>query len=261
MKIKEMSMLTKFLPILVWITLALTTAGCSGLSKVDVPRVLTSGRDGWQYPERVIEALEIEPGDRVAEIGAGSGYWLSWLSEAVGPEGRVYAVEVDSKLVEKLESFIADRELHNVEVILGAYDDPRLPDGSIDLAMTVLTYHHIDERVEYFDRLRQDLRSGGRVAHLDDRPDAEPPISWFQSDGHWTDPAAVDDEMTGAGYQRLSAFDFLPAQSFQIFGPTSLDTLDTLDTTEMMETNETVETEDSSESPRSASLVEEGLGA
>lgn len=242
-------MLTKFLPVLAWITLALTTFGCSGLAKVDVSRVLISGRDGWQYPERVIEALEIEPGDRVAEIGAGRGYWLPWLSQAVGPEGRVYAVEVDSKLVEKLESFIADRELHNVEVIFGAYDDPRLPDESIDLAMTVLTYHHIDDRIEYFDRLRRDLRPGGRVAHLDDRPDAEPPISWFQSDGHWTDPAVVADEMAGAGYRPLLAFDFLPAQSFQIFAPT------------LGESNETVESDDSDESSRSASWLDEGLGA
>jgi arsenite methyltransferase len=235
-EISVLSLLKRSFPILTWVGLALTTVGCSGLAQIDVSRVLTSGRDGWQYPERVIEALEIQPGDRVAEIGAGSGYWLPWLSEAVGTEGRVYAVEVDSKLVENLESFVAEHELRNVEVILGAYDDPRLPKESIDLAMTVLTYHHIEGRIEYFDRLRQDLRAGGRVAHLDDRPDAEPPISWFQSDGHWTDPEAVTEEMTGAGYRRLSAFDFLPAQSFQIFAP------------------------EFDESSRSASLAGEGSG-
>jgi arsenite methyltransferase len=214
-------MLRKTFPILVWLTLAFSTAGCSGLAKIDVSRVLTSGRDGWQYPERVIESLEIEPGDRVAEIGAGNGYWLPWLSEAVGSEGRVYAIEVEPELVQRLESFVADHDLENVEVILGAYDDPRLPDGSVDLALTVLTYHHIEERIDYFNRLRVDLQDGGRVAHLDDRPDAEPPISWFQGEGHWTEPAEVVSEMTGAGYQEVSAFDFLPAQSFQIFLPES----------------------------------------
>jgi hypothetical protein len=211
------NVLKRSLPVLVWVTLVLFTSGCSGLAKIDVSRVLTSGRDGWQYPERVVEALKISPGDQVAEIGAGNGYWLPWLSAAVGSEGRVYAVEVESELVEDLESFVKEHELHNVEVILGDYDDPRLPDGSIDLAMTVLTYHHIEGRVDYFNRLQQDLALDGRVAHLDDRPDAEPPISWFQGDGHWTDPAAIVEEMTGAGYRRHSAFDFLPAQSFQIF--------------------------------------------
>lgn len=237
------TLLKRSLPILAWISLALTTAGCSGLAKIDVARVLISGRDGWQHPERVIEALEIQPGDRIAEIGAGNGYWLPWLSEAVGSEGRVYAVEVESKLVENLESFIADNGLDNVEVILGAYDDPQLPDESIDLAMTVLTYHHIEERIDYFDRLQRDLRAGGRVAHLDDRPDAEPPISWFQGDGHWTDPALVVEEMTDAGYRRLSAFDFLPAQSFQIFTPLS------------------EEPEESEESMQAASWADEGSGS
>jgi arsenite methyltransferase len=212
-------MMMKILPTLGWLMLAIGTAGCSGLAQVDVGRVLTSGRDGWQYPERVIEALEIAPGDHVAEIGSGSGYWLPWLSEAVGTNGRVYAVEVESELVTDLESFVEKEGLRNVEVILGAYDDPRLPDASIDLAVTVLTYHHIEGRVDYFARLLKDLRPGGRVAHIDDRPDAGPPFSWFQGDGHWSEPTLVVEEMTGAGYGKFSDFDFLPIQSFQIFEP------------------------------------------
>jgi len=59
----------------------------------------------------------------------------------------------------------------------------------------------------------------GGVAHLDDRPDATAPFSWFQSESHWTAPSLVVEEMAGAGYQRLSEFDFLPVQSFQIFRP------------------------------------------
>lgn len=204
-------------PILAWLGLVLSTAGCSGLSKVDVGRVLTSGRDGWQYPERVVESLQIRPGDHVAEIGAGSGYWLPWLSEAVGREGRVYAVEVESELVADLESLVVEEQLENVEVLLGAYDDPRLPEGEIDLAITVLTYHHIEGRPAYFRRLQRSLAPGARVAHLDDRPDVEPPISWFQSDGHWSEPSAIVDEMADAGYERTSGFDYLPSQSFQVF--------------------------------------------
>jgi len=207
----------KLSPILAWLGLVLATAGCSGLSKVDVGRVLTSGRDGWQYPERVIASLEIRPGDHVAEIGAGSGYWLPWLSEAVGSEGRVYAVEVEANLIADLQSLVAEEQLGNVEVVLGGYDDPRLPEGEIDLAITVLTYHHIEGRPAYFHRLQRSLSADGRVAHLDDRPDVEPPISWFQSDGHWSEPSAIVEEMANAGYEKTSAFDYLPSQSFQIF--------------------------------------------
>ena len=215
---KEIPMI-KSLPFFLWLSVMLSTVGCSGMAKIDVGALITSGRDGWQHPERVIESLDIEAGDRVAEIGAGSGYWLRWLSDAVGPEGRVYAVEVEAELVAELEEIVADEELGNVEVVYGAYDDPRLPDGEIDLAMTCLTYHHIEDRVVYFGKLRAALRPGGRVAHLDDRPDSPAPISWFQGDGHWTDPALIESEMGSAGYTSTSEFDFLPAQSFQIFLP------------------------------------------
>lgn len=210
----------RLVPLFLWLTIAVSSVGCSGgLAKVDLAQVLTSGRDGWQLPDRVISALAIEPGDRVAEIGAGTGYWLARLSEAVGPEGRVYAVEVEADLVEKLATLVAREGFQNVVVVHGDYDDPRLPNEEIDLALTCLTYHHIDDRVGYFRALRADLAKDGRVVHLDDRPDAPAPISWFQTSGHWTEPTRIVAEMAEAGYERTGEFDFLPSQSFQVFAP------------------------------------------
>ena len=194
-------------------------SGCSTVSKMDLGRVVTSGRDGWQLPEQVIEALNLKPGDRVAEIGAGGGYWLPWLAAAVGVEGRVYAVEVDDELVSKLEERIAREALDNVIVVRGQFEDPVLPDGTIDVAITSLTYHHIEDRPIYFRRLQTDLRQGGRVIHLDDRHDVPPPFRWLQGSGHWTVPEAMHTEMKEAGYRRTDTFDFLPMQSFQIFVP------------------------------------------
>lgn len=210
----------RLIPCVLWFALLITSSGCSGsLAQVDLARVLTSGRDGWQHPERVVSALAIQPGDQVAEIGAGSGYWIEALSEAVGPTGRVYAVEVESELVDGLRARVEKADLRNVEVILGDYDDPRLPEGRIDLAMTCLTYHHLEDHVSYFRRLRSALSVRGRVAHLDDRPDAPAPIAWFQTKGHWTPPAQIASEMAEAGYARTDRFAFLPAQSFQVFAP------------------------------------------
>ena len=179
---------------------------------------MTSGRDGWQHPERVIEALRIEPGDAVAEIGAGSGYWLPWLSEAVGPDGRVYAVEVDDDKVSALNQLVRDEGFLNVEVIRGEFADPLLPDAQINLAMTCLTYHHIEEREAYFEKLRQALSPGGRVAHLDDTGEVPIPLIWLASKGHWTKPDDMKREMEAAGYTQTQSFDFL-LQGFQIFTP------------------------------------------
>jgi arsenite methyltransferase len=203
---------------------ALLSSGCAVLSKMDVSRVVTSGRDGWQHPERVVESLEIEPGDSVAEIGAGNGYWLPWLSAAVGDHGRVYAVEVSDELVADLKERVADDGLDNVVVVRGHLDDPELPNGEIDLAMTCLTYHHIEERSAYFASLRVALSAGGRVAHLDDRHDVPIPLRWLQGDGHWSDPEALRAEMHEAGYERTMEFDYLPMQSFQVFAPEALTT-------------------------------------
>lgn len=197
--------------------LLLVGAGCT--TKIDPIGLLTAGRDGWQQPTRVIAALDIAPGQRVAEIGAGNGYWLDHLSRAVGPEGMVYAVEVEAENVEALHARIAEHELANVEVIHGRYDDPLLPDGQIDLAITCLTYHHIEDRVAYFEALRSDLAPGGRVAHLDDRADLGIPLRWLPTAGHTQDIAVMDDEMRRAGYAFDGSFDFLLLQAFHIYAP------------------------------------------
>ena len=202
------------------IVAGMALSGCTLSSKVDLWRVATSGRDGYQHPEKVIEALDLPPGARVAEIGAGDGYWVPWLSEAVGPEGRVYAVEVEQEKVVALEDWVSEEGYANVEVVFGDYDDPKLPDAEIDLAMTSMTYHHIEDRVPYFRRLQSDLAPGGRVAHIDNRVGLPFPIR-LMTEGH---DSAVDDverEMTEAGYAQRANHDFLYAQIFLIYAPES----------------------------------------
>lgn len=210
----SLSVLAVSLPLLVSL---LACQGCA--SKIAWSDLLTSGRDGWQRPADVIAALEIAPGDRVAEIGAGDGYWLPWLSEAVGPEGVVYAVEVEEDKIDDLRARVAEEGWTNVEVVYGEYTDPRLPDGSVDLAMTCLTYHHIEDRVRYFSRLQADLAPGGRVVHLDDRSDLDAPLRWLPTSGHTSDPDEMDAEMQSAGYRRTRTFDLLLVQTFREYAP------------------------------------------
>lgn len=194
----------------------LTVSGCGAGSRVDFGRFITSGRDGYQQPEKVIDALALSAGAHVAEIGAGDGYWIPWLSAAVGPSGRVYAVEVEEDKIDDLEELVADQELGNVEVILGEYADPLLPDGLVDVAITSLTYHHIEDRVEYFTKLHRDLTATGRVAHLDNRVGLPFPISLWTS-GHTSTIEGIDAEMADAGYARSASFEFLYPQIFVVY--------------------------------------------
>ena len=176
-------------------------------------------RDAWQLPDRVVESLGIGAGDRVADVGAGDGYFTFRLAAAVGPEGRVYAVEVDDALVAELREKARDGGHENVVVVRGEYADPLLPDGEIDVALFCNSYHHIEDRVAYFDRLRSDLADGGRVVHLDLKANAL--VRAFAPHGHWSTVETMQEEMGRASYTLAEQLDFLPIQSFVVFRPTT----------------------------------------
>jgi ubiquinone/menaquinone biosynthesis C-methylase UbiE len=174
------------------------------------------GRDEDQQPARVIEALDIAPGDSVADLGAGSGYFTFRLAEATGPTGTVYAVDIDEEMLDLVMEEARERNAANVERVLAEPEDPKLPDGEIDLVFTSNTYHHIGDREQYFARLKRDLSPRGRVAILDYDEDASGFVSWF---GHTTERATVEAEMQRAGYRLVAAPDFLEEQTFLIFAP------------------------------------------
>lgn len=193
----------------------LTLVACSGVGKLDLT---TLGRGTWQRPADVVGALELQPGDRVADLGAGKGYFVHYLSEAVGSNGRVVAVEVDEELVQSLaEQFPPDRS--NVEIVLGGFEDPGLDDGSVDLILIVNTYHHIEDRPDYFRRLQRDLRPGGRVAVIEPNQDLHGVLSLALDEGHKSSAPAVVAEMAQAGYRLEASFEFLPVQIFEVFEP------------------------------------------
>jgi ubiquinone/menaquinone biosynthesis C-methylase UbiE len=186
-------------------------AGCSPIKRWAYEG---GSRDSWQQPERVVQALAIQPGDRVADLGSGSGYFAVRLAPAVGPEGLLYAVDVDPEMNEHLRKRLAEAGIENVELILGRYEDPLLPDGAIDLVVTVDTYHHIEERPTYFRNLQRDLAPGGRVAVID----YDGRKGWFvRLMGHYTPRDQMLREMQEAGYEVAEEHDFIDRQSFVIF--------------------------------------------
>ena len=193
----------------------LVLSGCSGLSKLDYGNLYQ--RAGWQLPDQVIESLNIQPGDHVADIGAGGGYFTFILADAVGPSGRVYAVDVEEEITIDLEAQASENNYPNVEVILGEFEDPLLPDGTVDLVFLCNAYHHIERRVGYFSRLKADLKPEGRVALVDTKDDLAGILRLFVTADHWTPKELLISEMEAAGYRHLGGFDFLPTQNFEMF--------------------------------------------
>jgi ubiquinone/menaquinone biosynthesis C-methylase UbiE len=166
------------------------------------------GRDRWQQPERVVETLDLEPGAVVADVGAGGGYFTFRLAEAVGPTGKVLAVDVDAGLLEYVAAEAARRGLANVETVLAAETDPRIPEP-VDLLFTCNTVHHFADRSAYFRDARRYLRPGAKVAIID-----------YVNKHRSAPPEVLEREMTAAGYRLDTRNEFLKKQSFLIFSAT-----------------------------------------
>ncbi|HLG96163.1 MAG TPA: class I SAM-dependent methyltransferase [Bryobacteraceae bacterium] len=168
-------------------------------------------REAWQMPDKVIQALHLEPGQSVADIGAGTGYFTVRLAKsAVAP--KVYAVDIEPSMVKYIQERAAKEVLRNVVAVQASADSANLP-APVDLVLIVDTYHHIGNREDYFRRLGKSLRPGGRVAIIDFRKDSpEGPPAEFRFA-----PEKVEGEMKAAGYILAERLDFLPRQQFLIF--------------------------------------------
>lgn len=189
---------------------ALAFAGCTTLKRCAYEGF---NRDEWQRPGEVIRALDIKTGDHIADLGSGSGYFTFRLANAVGPNGKVFAVDIDPGL----NAYIRDRALaeayKNIEVILAKPDDPMLPPSGVDMIFSTNTYHFLENRSAYFASASKYLRPGGRIVIIDFNS-----RQWFDIFGsHYTPGDLIKSEMEKAGYSLQREFDLLPRQHFLVF--------------------------------------------
>jgi ubiquinone/menaquinone biosynthesis C-methylase UbiE len=126
-----------------------------------------STRDEWQKPDAVVQALNFQPGQVVADIGAGSGYFTLRLARAVEPKGTVLAVDVDAGMLDYLRQRLAQNNVKNVQVMKVPAHDPLLIDGSLDLAFVCNVYHHLEDREVYMRKVRKALKPNGRLVIVD----------------------------------------------------------------------------------------------
>jgi len=157
-------------------------ASADGIGKVYMGREIAkvmgySGAD-WlerperkqeEQPERVLATLELKPGMVVADVGAGSGYYSSRLAQRVGPQGVVYAVDVQPEMVGILKTQMKEARATNVKPILGTETDPRLLAGSLDVAIMVDVYHELAYPYEMLAAIVKALKPGGRIAFVEFR--------------------------------------------------------------------------------------------
>jgi len=125
------------------------------------------GRAAWQKPEEVLDALALAPGQTVCDIGAGPGYFALRAAKRVGATGRVFAVDVETRILDALRARIEKAGVRNVTPVLALAVDPLLPARTCDLVLIVDAYHHFPDRPHYLARLAALLKPGGRLADVD----------------------------------------------------------------------------------------------
>jgi ubiquinone/menaquinone biosynthesis C-methylase UbiE len=162
-------------------------------------------RDGHGEAERVMNLLGITPGQRVADIGAGLGYYTVRLARRLGPGATIFATDVKVEYLNRLKERLTRERIAGVRVVLGLPRDPRLPPDSVDVAILSHMYHEIENPYEFLYRLRPALAAGARVGIIDtDEP----------TQRHGTPPALLRCELAAVGYRELDFVLLTPADGY-----------------------------------------------
>jgi cyclopropane fatty-acyl-phospholipid synthase-like methyltransferase len=164
-------------------------------------------RDRWQKPADVVALLELSPAMTVADIGAGTGYFLPYLSRAV-PQGKVLGLDIEPDMVRYIQERARKESLANVEGRVVAVDDPTLAARTVDRILIVNTWHHIPDRTDYARKLRAGLKEGGAVFIVDFTLESKhgPPRE------HRLEPARVIAELEEAGFEARAIDETLSEQ-------------------------------------------------
>lgn len=171
------------------------------------------GRDAWQKPQQVVDALKLKDRDMVADIGAGSGYFTRRLASRV-PKGVVYAVDIDEKMLQYIHQYVEKTNQPNIVTVLCSMNDPMLASASVDLIFISNTYHHFTNRADYNKRLALALKKGGRLVIVDyhkKQLPVGPPLDEKLA------KETVVKEISTAGFKLAEELTFLPHQYFLIF--------------------------------------------
>jgi ubiquinone/menaquinone biosynthesis C-methylase UbiE len=128
-------------------------------------------REAWQKPDQVMDALGVAEGTVVADLGAGGGWFTVRLAHRVGPHGRVYAVDVQRLMIEAISRRVQREGYTNVETVLGAEEDPKLPEGAqLDAVLIVDAFPEMPDPVKLLRNVARKLTAQGRIGIIDYRP-------------------------------------------------------------------------------------------
>jgi ubiquinone/menaquinone biosynthesis C-methylase UbiE len=139
-----------------------------------------SARDEWQHPDRVLNTMGIRAGSVVADVGCGRGYFTFKFAERVGASGKVYAVDIDEDDLDSIRREAARQHLAQIQTVLGAPDNPRLPEGTLDAVLVMNAYHEFREPLAMLAGIYRALKPGGILALIDGAAPIGHPREYYQ---------------------------------------------------------------------------------
>jgi cyclopropane fatty-acyl-phospholipid synthase-like methyltransferase len=173
-------------------------------------------RDEYQKPHDVLTALNIKPGEVIADVGAGSGYFTFRLAHFVGDKGKVFAVDVSPDMVRHVNRRIRETKTTNVVTILADNDDPLLPDRSVNRFFICDVWHHVENQTKYLSLMKKMLKPGGEIVMIDfhkkELPFGPPPQMKIARED-------LIKQMEANGFKKTREHTFLPYQYFLVFAP------------------------------------------
>ena len=182
---------------------------------VDLGLLEAPDRDAWQKPERVMEALGIADGSVVGDLGAAGGWFTIRLARFVGPNGLVYAEDVQRQMIEAIDRRVKREGLPNVRTVLGDTKDPHLPANRLDAILIVETYHEMEDPVTLLRNAARALKPQGRIGIIDYTKEGLGPGPSLEDR---VDPETIVRDARAAGLRLIARENFLPFQFFLIFG-------------------------------------------
>jgi precorrin-6B methylase 2 len=178
------------------------------------PWLVRESRQREEDCRLLVEALAIQPGQTVCDMGCGNGFYTLELARRVGPRGRVYAVDVQPEMLRMLLGRLAEEGIRNVKPVLGTAIDPRLPKGEVDLVLCIDVYHEFSHPEAMLERIRESLAPGGRLVLAEFR--GEDPAVPIKPE-HKMTKAQVRAELEPSGFVLAREFDRLPWQHLLFF--------------------------------------------
>jgi ubiquinone/menaquinone biosynthesis C-methylase UbiE len=197
--------------------LAVSAAGQHGrlFPPQDLGLLEVPDRDVWNRPDQIMDALGIGDGMAVAELGAGGGWFTIRLARRVGPNGVVYAEDIQRQMIAAIQGRIERENLKNVRTQLGTASDPRLPKNALDAVVIVDSYHEMEQPVALLRNLAASLKRDGRIGIIEFTKDGGGPGPPMEER---VDPEAVIRDAQAAGFKLSSREGFLRYQFMLVFG-------------------------------------------